>query len=229
MSGIAQQVLLMGVAPSPVVKTFIGAFSSSSASTWNFTALGIGPADPNRLVVIGVSAVGPALSETITSATIGGVAATIIGQQYATNGSGGQVAAILAAVVPLGTTANVSINFSVAMGGEISAYYLSNLLSPTPIDILLAVQSGGPTYSGAIAVQYQGELIVACEAFSAAATYGASGIGLDANGFSSTNFAYVLGSQDISGGSDPAYAFSISRIGGTGTAWGGPVVAASWR
>lgn len=88
------------------------ASSTTSAVTITFTAVNIGTANANRLVVVTVSSRGllTGSARTISSATIGGIAATKVVE--VTNGSQQCASAIISAVVPTGTTGDIVINFN---------------------------------------------------------------------------------------------------------------------
>lgn len=81
---------------------------TTSGTTQTILGVPIGAPDSSRLVVI---AFGYQLAGSITSATIGGIAATIVANSVGTNAC----CAIIAALVPAGTTADVVINSSAAI------------------------------------------------------------------------------------------------------------------
>jgi hypothetical protein len=72
----------------------------------------IGAAAPRRRVVLGLNWSELSVHRTPSSATIGGIAATIHIQRGHNGGTTGLGSAIISAVVPTGTTAAVVINFS---------------------------------------------------------------------------------------------------------------------
>lgn len=82
--------------------------STAGVTTYTFTDAAIGAADSTRQVVVCVMQVTDVL-RTISSATIGGVAATIDVQQ---NASAQDSAGLIRAAVPTGTTATIAITFS---------------------------------------------------------------------------------------------------------------------
>lgn len=110
---------------------FIGELNCpGSGATWSYANAPIGVADdPGRLVVACVKGMRDA-GGTISSATIGGVAATVVEGASVANGS----EFIIQAVVPSGTTATVTVNWSVTqVGTRIAVYVLKRLKSPTPV------------------------------------------------------------------------------------------------
>lgn len=110
---------------------FIGEVNApGSGATWSYSNAPIGVADDaSRLVVACVKGMRDA-GGTISSATIGGVAATVIEGASVANGS----EFIIAAVVPTGTTATVTVNWSITqVGTRIAVYVLRWLKSTTPV------------------------------------------------------------------------------------------------
>lgn len=85
---------------------------ATDATSYTFPAVPIGNANSTRRVIIWVTIA--ALSITITSATIGGVTATV--DWDSTNTGSNRRGYFISAVVPSGTTADVIINF----GGTVS-------------------------------------------------------------------------------------------------------------
>jgi hypothetical protein len=112
----------------PIELNFIGVDSyQATANSHTFTAESIGPDSPDRIVVVCVGW-NISTSTTLSSATIGGVAATIIGQ---CNGTTSGIA-IIQAAVPTGTTADVVVNYAGSpLRGQIAVYNLLGALSAT--------------------------------------------------------------------------------------------------
>jgi hypothetical protein len=100
-------------------------------TTYTFTALNIGSADPTRFVVIGISA--RDVSLTISSVTIGGSTATLLKSQQ--DPGPFTTAAFYGLSVPSGTTADVVVNFggSGPINCAVVSYSLYNLNSTTPV------------------------------------------------------------------------------------------------
>lgn len=120
----------------PATMSYIGKRSGvASGTTQTITAVDIGAADPNRIVVI--SAVGwfNSASVTITAATINGITATIL---QCSNTSGGQTGAgaIFYASVPTGTSVTVTFTFSASVSTYVPemAVYRVIASSPIPVD-----------------------------------------------------------------------------------------------
>ena len=104
------------------------ASDSTDLTTYSFAGVAIGTAATNRLVYIAITFTAPTAA-TISSATIGGISASIID----ITGQGNSTFFIYANV-PTGTTATVSITFSIACNRVvIGSYSLYNLKSKEPI------------------------------------------------------------------------------------------------
>lgn len=103
-------------------------------TTYSFTSTAIGTAAANRLVVVAGKAVSGTTGRTLSSATIGGVSATIV-IQHDLNAGQTDLTFIIAAVVPTGTTATVALTFSGGMGRcGIGSFALYRLASTTATD-----------------------------------------------------------------------------------------------
>jgi hypothetical protein len=101
--------------------------SPSGTTTHTYTGLNFGPAAADRCIVVGIAWV--TASPTLTSCTIGGVAARII-KQLGVAGSTNVSVALCIARVPAGTTGTVVANFSSsAVYGSITVYQLTGCSS----------------------------------------------------------------------------------------------------
>lgn len=86
----------------------------SNVTTWSQT-LSIGAADTNRVVLVAspYQNVGSSTDRAISSCSIGGVTATVLRNHRASTGAGDFIATgWFWALVPTGTTANISVTFS---------------------------------------------------------------------------------------------------------------------
>jgi hypothetical protein len=98
-----------GSAPPPA-NAWIGATNlTTNLTTYTFTAASLGTAHADRYVIVGVASVA-GFARTISSATIGGVAATLNHNQNL-----GFTGRIISAAVPTGATGDVVLTFSGAM------------------------------------------------------------------------------------------------------------------
>lgn len=143
------------------ISSTANAADESDLTTYTFTDQAIGAAASERIVVCAICAEGLAAgSRVLSSATIGGVSATILKQQTNTTGSVDAVTAIIAAAVPSGTTATVVLTFSAGMvraacstfrmvGGSITPYatYSDTSVSHSPQSVSMNI----PALGGAVA------------------------------------------------------------------------------
>ncbi len=101
----------------PTLSFITSSTTSANNTTYTFSALSMGTAASDRYIVATVHG-HHASSIVMTSATIGGVAATILAQNYATT--------IIMAYLPTGTTADVVVTFSGLEGRcSVSIYSLT--------------------------------------------------------------------------------------------------------
>ncbi len=129
-----------------------------------FTSQSIGAADAGRRVFVGVL-VAALQGLTVTSATIGGQAATI----HASNGADANefFACIISAAVPTGTTADIILNLSETIADEIwssiAVYRVLNLKSATAFDTASNDGADG-SVSMSIDIPNGGFVIAGCSA-----------------------------------------------------------------
>lgn len=110
-------------------------------SSYTFSSVAIGAASANRLVIVGIMA-GKPPGLTIGAVTIGGVSAT----SHGSNAQGASIVAMVSAIVPTGTTANIVIPMAGLAGTSPRAaisVWTFEPTSPTLLDIALARQRGG--------------------------------------------------------------------------------------
>lgn len=237
MSRVVSQALLMAKNTPNVVRAFFTPAPFSGSSPYTISGVGLGAAAPGKLVVIGVCFATALAGPVLTSATIAGVAATIIAQtSLLISGVAHDTAgfALISAVLPSAVSVSVVLNFNVSVQGEIVPWTLLNTLSSVPVDLSIATQpvAGGGTFSATIGTQNGGALICGATPVSDATSYAPSGFGSDGQGimFSTggSNYDYFGGSQ-IATLANTAAPFSLTRVGGAGSAWSGPIIAASFR
>ena len=141
------------VAAAPITVLNRGSFvniGSSGASTFTATAYPIGTASSTRRVIVGVVTANlnaTAVSHLITSATIGGVSATI-DVQVSSSSSRQTGVHVISATVPTGTTANIVLNFDNAFGSRvvvgIYGVAIDGLVSTTPVTARTVASSTSP-------------------------------------------------------------------------------------
>lgn len=96
----------------PVV-AFVGTnLNAANQTTYTFTDEPVGVANHDRVVVVCIGAATSGVSETISSATIGGLSASIINQAATDSGTDEAISGIITRFLPAGTTATIAITFS---------------------------------------------------------------------------------------------------------------------
>lgn len=127
--------LIAGLMPksAPISYTYNGSASNDTAgSTITLSGVAIGAAASGRLVVMAVS-YGGTFGGNLTSATIGGISATVYSGTSYSNGGDDTVSGFIAAVVPTGTTATVVLTFSSSTPcAAVASYSIFNYVSTTP-------------------------------------------------------------------------------------------------
>ena len=123
--------IISGLMPSLSYRTH--AVDASDLTTYSFAGVDIGTADAVRYVIVGVAARNTTADRTISSATIGGVSASIV----VDGSSSFSQCAILMAAVPTGTTGTIAITFSAAqLRCGIAVWAAYNLQSATAVATL---------------------------------------------------------------------------------------------
>lgn len=209
----------------PASLSYEGGASSADPTTAEVrthTSVPVGAADADRTVFIIAHWV-TNISTVLSSATIGGAAATIHVQTNNVN----RGVAILSARLAAGTTTTVVLTLAVgaASYGTIVASFRSvGLVSAAPYDTDSAIPATVPTQAVTLDLKGDGILLAAATLNSLAAAYGMSG----ATEQYEVMPTYVGGGDAISA-DEAARVITFSRSGGTGTNFSGAVVAASFR
>lgn len=137
MAAVSQMALTMASegAPLPSVVFQATTFDPVGRTTYTFAGQNIGAASATRYVIAAVSLVSSA-SRTISSVTIGGVAATVIPNGQVTSQSFFYRTALYIAAVPTGTTASIVVTASGACDGcALSGVWaIYDINSPTAVD-----------------------------------------------------------------------------------------------
>src|SRR5688572_7947532 len=127
-----------GFGSRPLEASFVGLVPDDEAdlSTYTFTDANVGAAHPTRLVVVTINTEASGTGAgSLTSVTIGGVAASIAVQRFQDNGSNRGLSAIAYALVPTGTTATITVVLTfTCVRMRVGVYRLINQLSNTPRD-----------------------------------------------------------------------------------------------
>jgi len=144
----------------------VGDTASLTTYTFSGRALGAAPTGANvRYILIPVAT--PGGTQTVSSMTVGGVSAALV--SGAISSAGGAHQEIWIANVPTGTTGDVVVTWSAAIGGcGIGVYSLLNPASSTATDTATAIHSSGvvtltldiPTGGAAIAVTLAQETVL---------------------------------------------------------------------
>jgi hypothetical protein len=138
----------------PTITYNATANSGVDLTTYTFTGVGIGTAATNRLVYIAVTFTAAA-ARRISSATIGGISATIV--DFAAQGNG---TFFIYANVPTGTTATVAITFdAVCLRCLIGSYSIFDLKSTTPLTTAFATTWSSGSISASVNVPADGIII----------------------------------------------------------------------
>ncbi|MBZ9706078.1 hypothetical protein LB543_05005 [Mesorhizobium sp. ESP7-2] len=230
MANVAQQALL-ATTINPATVSYIGftSISFNSGGNCSVSGVSIGAAAANRrvyMIVHWLKSSSPAA--TLNSATIGGVAADIHAQNKGAVGSLGVGVAIISALVPTGTTANVTLTFSSGTTPWIATYRAIGVVSSTPGGAISTYASAVNPYSGTINVSGQGILLLAGTLYSDASSYSVGGATEDYASTISGNIQSVGASLNVAT-SELNHAVSITRVGGAGSVFTGPIVAAAFR
>ncbi len=133
-----------GVAPTLPTRSFQATtFNGTAQTTYTFASQNIGSASANRYVIVAVALYyGPA--RTISSVTVGGVAATVIPNGVTVSNTFTYRMAFYIAAVPTGTTASVVVTASGACDAcAISVWSAYDLNSATAVDS--DNDTGGPS------------------------------------------------------------------------------------
>lgn len=223
MSRVAQQALL-GSTTIPATIAYLGlpvpAFVSGT--TYSATGVSIGAAASDRMVFGLVVWTKASTPSSLTSATIGGVAATIHAQNKVASVTG-LSAAIISALVPTGTTATISLTFSAAASPGVGVYRVTGLLSATALDVISLGGAISSPYNDTIDVAGQGILLFGGTIYGAGVgfTIGGATEDFDINVATSTR---MFGSSIAVATTEFSHAVSLTP-GGTA----GAIVAASFR
>lgn len=125
-----------GIVPLPAVSVTLLASnlgSTSNLTTYSTAAVNFGAADDTRCIIIVSHTFAASNNTTLSSATIGGVSATIAVSNGASGGNYGT--AISIARVPTGTSGTVDLTFAAGMSGvQFAVYRALNIVSTTAID-----------------------------------------------------------------------------------------------
>lgn len=115
------------------------AVNAANQNTYTFSAVALGDAAANRVIVLGIALADADGVENITSVTIAGIAATVVRTAIGTNNA----AYIYQASVPSGTTGDIVINLDAS--GANAAIVVWRLLTENPTAFHTASEAGSST------------------------------------------------------------------------------------
>ena len=179
--------------------------ANTSSTSFTFSGCNIGSAAVGRRVFAAIGFYS-GTNRTVTSVTIGGVAATIHAQIQGDIASSSAVHTVVLASVPLdaGTTADIVVTMSGSSSAQIKAcatYKVTGLQSDTAIDTDTQDRSANAgAWSGTIDVDEDGVLIAAtfCLSSSTSTTYDyTAGVDDDASTTISSNYKFAVGSLEV--------------------------------
>lgn len=207
--------------PQPASLAFLQATADAAdQTTYDFTSQDFGSADATREIIVSVLWFTGANAQTLNSASIGGVSATIhVQNNDQISGNLYVGAAIISASVPTGTSGTVSVTLSAGcLGCAIGAYRAINLISTTPHH---TATDDDDVINMSLNIPEDG-VFVACAMFDAAGAVTTSGMTEDFDAGLEGFVQYVGGSAT---GLSQETGRALGFDGPTGNAAG---VAASW-
>lgn len=154
----------------PIVSSFITSTTDpADATIYTFASQSFGAEAANRYIIVSFGAASATASRTLSSATIGGVSASILLQTSIAGSS--RLSGIIVALVPNGTTGDVVLTFSAGMDRcGIGIYRATGLLSTSAYDTAQNSATSGTSVSTNTIDCPAGGLIIATSQSSATAT-----------------------------------------------------------
>jgi hypothetical protein len=153
--------------------------STADATTYTITGVDFGAADSNRRVVIGFASRSGNAGHNVSSATIGGITATVLAQHTANVGGGHSLVALIAADVPTGASGTVSVTLSNGAVRAIIGVY--RILANNALAVANSASSStstGSSTSVTVSVE-KGALLAVAITFTTGPTLSFSGIAND--------------------------------------------------
>lgn len=118
---------------------------ATNATEYTFSAVDIGVAAGNRSVIVVINSRGLGTTRTVSSATIGGIGATISVQGTNIAGGNSSISAVIVASVPTGTTADVVVTFDAEMLRCGIGSFSTTGIDNTATDSFVSTSDGDPT------------------------------------------------------------------------------------
>lgn len=152
--------------------------STADATTYTITGVDFGAADSNRRVVIGFASRSANSGHNVSSATIGGITATVLAQHTANVGGGHSLVALIAADVPTGTSGTVEVTLSNGAVRAIIGVY--RILANNALVFANSASSSATATSTSVTVSVEkGVLLAVAITFTTGSTLSFSGIAND--------------------------------------------------
>jgi hypothetical protein len=152
--------------------------STADATTYTITGVNFGAADSNRRVVIGFASRSGNAGHSVSSATIGGITATVLAQHTANVGGGHSLVALIAADVPTGASGTVAVTLSNGAVRAIIGVY--RILANNALVVANSASSSATATSTNVTVSVEkGALLAVAITFTTGPTLSFSGIAND--------------------------------------------------
>jgi hypothetical protein len=152
--------------------------STADATTYTITGVDFGAADSNRRVVVGFASRSANAGHSVSSATIGGITATVLAQHTANVGGGHTLVALIAADVPTGASGTVAVTLSNGAVRAIIGVY--RILANNALVVANSASSSATATSTNVTVSVEkGALLAVAITFTAGPTLSFSGIAND--------------------------------------------------
>jgi hypothetical protein len=152
--------------------------STADATTYTITGVGFGAADFNRRVVVGFASRSGNAGHSVSSATIGGITATVLAQHTANVGGGHSLVALIAADVPTGASGTVAVTLSNGAVRAIIGVY--RILANNALVVANSASSSATATSTNVTVSVEkGALLAVAITFTTGPTLSFSGIAND--------------------------------------------------
>ena len=211
-----------GGSTGPLAMAYGGAgVQTADGSTMTVSGLSIGAADDSRRVIAAI-AWNAGSNQTVSSATIGGVAATIVVQAMSTTGSAGS--ALLIASVPSGTTADVAVTFSGSVSRMSAATYrVVNLNSATAYATANDTEAASGEVTGSLNVPAGGFVVAVASTSDGASWSWTAGPTEDSDQYTEASLAGSSASASYASAQTP---LTVTATCASGTR--ASLVAASW-
>lgn len=185
--------------------------SASALTTYTITGVDFGAADSNRRIVIAFASRSGNSGHSVSSATIGGVSATIAAQHTANVGGGHSLVAVLSAEVPTGASGTVAVTLS--NGAVRAGFGVYRIISNSALAV--ADSTSADTVSTGSAISLSATVDVEKGALIAVAITFTTGPTLSFSGIANDDFDATVGSANIGSASELVTAISAQTITAT--------------